>query len=128
MKETIIIGGKPIPQQRPTHFGGGVWIGQKERQAIRWTIRANRKTSHVYNRPVSVKMDFGFQRPKKPKWQVPAVRPDIDNLLKMYLDALLGFVLSDDSLVVELVARKIYVGDDSMSHVKITISELGEDG
>jgi Holliday junction resolvase RusA-like endonuclease len=38
----------------------------------------------------------------------PAGRPDLDNLLKAALDAITGIVVADDSLVVEIDARKHY--------------------
>lgn len=41
----------------------------------------------------------------------PLSRPDLDNYLKSAMDGLIGVVLADDSIVVELAARKFYAAD-----------------
>jgi Holliday junction resolvase RusA-like endonuclease len=41
----------------------------------------------------------------------PTSRPDIDNYIKSVMDALNGIVIADDSLVVEIEARKKYGSD-----------------
>lgn len=40
--------------------------------------------------------------------EFPAKRPDLDNLCKLATDALNGIVWSDDALIVELTAAKVY--------------------
>lgn len=65
--------------------------------------------------PVAVTLDFTMPKPASaPKrrrvW--PDRRPDIDKLTRLGLDALtVAGVLTDDARVVELHARKVYVGD-----------------
>lgn len=39
---------------------------------------------------------------------LPTRKPDIDNVLKIVLDALNGVAWKDDSCVVELIGRKVY--------------------
>jgi Holliday junction resolvase RusA-like endonuclease len=39
---------------------------------------------------------------------VPTPKPDLDNLLKLFLDAMNKTVYEDDSLVVEIVCSKVY--------------------
>lgn len=62
--------------------------------------------------PVSISVVFVLPKPQKPKFWLPAVKPDLDKLLRGLLDPLViaGF-LKDDSLVVEIFARKVYVGE-----------------
>lgn len=51
----------------------------------------------------------------------PVTRPDLDNYVKAALDALIGIVLTDDSLVVELEARKRYGVDPK---IVLTVTPL----
>jgi crossover junction endodeoxyribonuclease RusA len=60
--------------------------------------------------PVSVVLRFLLRRPKSaPKKRThPITRPDLDKLVRAILDAITGPILSDDSIVVEISARKAY--------------------
>jgi len=60
--------------------------------------------------PVRVSITFFLAKPAKPKWAVfPASKPDLDKLVRAVLDGCLP-VWTDDSLVVELVAKKRWCG------------------
>ena len=72
--------------------------------------------------PVRVEMVFHMQRPKShfaangdvcrgTLAAVPAVKPDIDNLAKLVLDALSGKVYEDDKQVLSISATKRYASD-----------------
>ena len=72
--------------------------------------------------PVLVKIKFAFRVTKsRPHERVHAVRPDLDNLVKGILDALVpaGW-LADDALVDQLVAEKCRTGDP---YLEITMKE-----
>lgn len=72
--------------------------------------------------PVLVKIKFAFRVTKsRPHERVHAVRPDLDNLVKGVLDALVpaGW-LADDALVDQLVAEKCRTGDP---YLEITMKE-----
>jgi Holliday junction resolvase RusA-like endonuclease len=72
--------------------------------------------------PVLVKIKFAFRVTKsRPHERVHAVRPDLDNLVKIILDALVpaGW-LADDALVDQLVAEKCRTGDP---YLEITMKE-----
>lgn len=71
--------------------------------------------------PVAVRLDFYLPRPKghygsgrnsgmiKPSAPLfPAVKPDIDKLVRACLDALTGMAFRDDSQVCALSARKLF--------------------
>ena len=85
--------------------------------------------------PVKVEIDFYLVRPpsvKMNKRAFPIVPPDIDKLCRSTLDGVSqglngkvgdGLMWGDDSLVVELVARKFYA-DDREPGATITISAL----
>jgi len=57
----------------------------------------------------------GFQRPCK--------RPDLDNILKAYLDAMNGIVYDDDTQVVSLHSTKVY-GTEGRVEVMIKEEQL----
>ncbi|MFT4295626.1 MAG: RusA family crossover junction endodeoxyribonuclease [Micropruina sp.] len=64
--------------------------------------------------PVSVDVTFVLPAPKTmPKGRLwPSVKPDVDKLARMLLDALTSsHVITDDARVVELTARKCYPCD-----------------
>jgi Holliday junction resolvase RusA-like endonuclease len=44
----------------------------------------------------------------------PTSRPDVDNYLKSAMDAICGIVIADDSLIVEVTARKKYGADPKL--------------
>ena len=72
--------------------------------------------------PVLIKVKFAFRVTKsRPHERVHAVRPDLDNLCKGVLDALVpaGW-LADDALVDQLVAEKCRTGEPYM---EITMTE-----
>lgn len=60
--------------------------------------------------PVRMELDFYFAKPvsKSKKVIFPAVKPDIDKLIRSSLDALTGVLFYDDAQVVEVTAKKFY--------------------
>ena len=58
--------------------------------------------------PVKASIDFAFTIKSKPKCKYKTTRPDLDNLLKLILDAATDAeVWNDDSQVVSLESRKL---------------------
>ena len=53
----------------------------------------------------------------------PTKKPDIDNIVKLYLDALNGLAYRDDSLVVELHCSKHY---GAVAETRVDILAVGE--
>jgi len=67
------------------------------------------------NGAIEVHLTFVFERPKSAKNRLhPAVRPDLDKLLRAALDALTGIVYEDDARVVAISAEKIYVPEEGL--------------
>ncbi len=65
-----------------------------------------------FTEPVKLVVSFFIDRPKKPKYeQYPGGKPDLDHLVRAVGDSLTqAGVLADDSLIVEIVARKLWTG------------------
>lgn len=62
-----------------------------------------------FHTPVSIKIAFSIAKPTRPKFPVPAVKPDLDKLTRSTLDALTAAgVWADDGLVCRLEAWKTY--------------------
>lgn len=64
---------------------------------------------------LSARVFFFLNRPKKPKHGLPAVKPDIDNLVKSLFDALNEVVWKDDAQVCTLSVTKLYSEKPSIS-------------
>jgi len=47
--------------------------------------------------------------------ELPAKRPDHDNIVKLYMDAMNGLVLEDDSQIVSLYADKRYSTEEGVT-------------
>lgn len=63
--------------------------------------------------PVAVACDFYLPSPARPRWWLPAVKPDLDKLVRAVLDSLADAgVLKNDSRVVEFGrTRKLYADE-----------------
>ena len=134
----IFIPGEPIAQPRPkVSTAGGfarAYVDAKHpchamREAIKlvWQSQVGR----CLTGPVSVRMVFWFDRPKshskvrRSKGEPKISRPDIDNLVKLGLDALNGLAYIDDAQVYLLLAEKRYVGPDDQPGTEILVTETG---
>lgn len=83
------------------------------------------------NVPLWVSLLFVMPRPGNMIWKkrsMPRVphgkKPDLDNLMKAGLDALNGLVWRDDSLLAQVVARKVIASGDEQPRVEIEIHEF----
>jgi Holliday junction resolvase RusA-like endonuclease len=97
------------------------------REAIRAVVDANlprpMAEKHV---PVSVEVDFYFQRPPSiPKKRIEAVvRPDVDKCLRSILDSYTGVIFEDDAQVVSIVGRKHYGAPERVEAVAAIGTEI----
>ncbi len=75
------------------------------------------------NVPFRLSVTFRFQKPKSVKKTVleKVTKPDTDKLIRSVLDALTGIVWTDDSQVVEILARKQFGSPGA----EISIEEIG---
>lgn len=133
MALTFTVPGEPVPQPRPrVSTRGGfarAYVPAKHpvhayRDAVAAAARA--AGAGVHGEPVSVVIDFVWERPKSHmrksgvKPDAPALpRPDLDNTTKAVLDSLNGVAWEDDSQVQRLVVEKSY-GPEARTTVRIT--------
>jgi len=132
---TIVIGGEPVAKGRP----------RTTRKGFAYTPAATRKfEAHgrlaaqlaMDGRPpiaVPVRAEIVIDLPVPASWSGkrrdaalrggvrPTTRPDADNFVKASLDAINAIVVSDDSLVVDLVVTKKYA---TVPALTITITPL----
>lgn len=74
---------------------------------------------------IAINLIFFLPRPKsvkKNKRPFPTVKPDLDNLVKSFLDAANGILFKDDNLIVEIVAVKRYA-DNSKPRIFYSMTE-----
>lgn len=55
--------------------------------------------------------------------EAPCKKPDIDNIVKIILDALNGFLYCDDKQVISIMAKKRYVRFGENPHVYVKVLE-----
>ncbi len=132
MALTFTVPGEPVPQPRPrVSTRGGfarAYVPAKHPvHAYRDAIAAAARVAGagVHGEPVSVVIDFVWERPKSHmrksgvKPDAPVLpRPDLDNTTKAVLDSLNGVAWEDDSQVQRLVVEKSY-GPEARTTVRI---------
>lgn len=97
-----LIGGRAIP------FAQGAAKIKAWERAVRTVASRYIPEGGPLAVPVRVELTFSMRRPKKPRFRVPAVVPDLDKITRSTIDALSRHLFVDDSLVCALRAKKIY--------------------
>ena len=128
----FVVETRPVPQGsmvRGRH--GGMHSDNKHlagfRERVGWSARAALRDGPVpmaaEHVPVSVEIDFYFQRPKSvPKTRFwPVVKPDLDKLIRATLDALTGIAYHDDAAVCQILASKLY-GEPERCEVTVRLA------
>ena len=123
----FVVPGKPRAAKRPrVGRNGHVYAPDKADQLdIRAEYRAQFDWDMVVGQPVTVAVEAFFPYPKSliprsRKEFVPMItKPDVDNICKLYVDALVGVVIKDDNLVDEVSVKKYYTHEEP--HVKVTV-------
>lgn len=75
--------------------------------------------------PLEMELIFYLPKPKSVKRQYPAVKPDIDNYVKLVMDSLQHFLYPNDSQIVNLKASKRYAVQDELPRIYIRVREIG---
>jgi len=142
----IEIPGKPIALARPKFWAQGAKFGARDSQKMEKAVtrgciiksliealNSEKKDSVIsasklaVAKSFSVEMYFCFLPPqswsKKKKNDCigcshHAIKPDIDNLVKFYLDCAIGIVWTDDCKICKLSAEKYY-GNEAMTTLVI---------
>lgn len=112
------IPGNPKSQLRPRLGRKGVYNpSRKHKAAAQWSL-ATQYHDKPLEGPLEILLEFYFSAPvscsKKKQREIYSgsipytKKPDVDNLIKLTLDAMNGIVFKDDSLVVKISAIKCY--------------------
>lgn len=108
---TILLEMPPVAKGRP-RFGNGRTYTPRATRTFEASAKALMRSQFIMQPlvgPVSVEIEFVFQRPQRPKHKTAhIVKPDLDNLIKSVCDAAVGVLFEDDSQVCEVKARKMY--------------------
>lgn len=115
--------GTPVPQGSKNAYlrGGRAVLVDANARLKPWraTVRDAAEAAiaeagwETLDEPCRVYLCFTMPRPQRPRWDVPAVKPDLDKLTRAAFDALTDAgVWRDDSRVVEMKVVKRYEGDD----------------
>ena len=118
--------GTPRPQGSKRHVGNGRMIESSKKlpawmRAVTQEATKNRPSEPI-DAPVSVYMHFYLPKPKRPRYDAPAVKPDVDKLARSVLDSLeASDILTNDSRVTLLRAIKHYADNDTPPGADITI-------
>lgn len=133
MKRVLMtwVSGIPAPQGSKRHVGAGRMVESSARvapwrEAVKWAVaEAHRGPITATVAPVSIEVSFYLPRPgghygtgrnaarlRPGAPETPAVKPDLDKLLRSTLDALeeVG-LLRGDAQVVGISASKVYAPD-----------------
>lgn len=119
------IPGPPKAWERATVHRGRTLTSKAMRQAkahVRSCLAAEALRQRWQPATTPVRVTLAFVRAR-----MPEARPDIDNLVKLPLDAANGIVWHDDALVVELRAVKRRPGDGEGECTIVTVEVLSEE-
>lgn len=124
----ISVPGNPVPKGRPRSYRRGNTLGlytPKETKdyetLIKFFAYPEMRGRGLLSGPINLQLNLHFSIPSS--WtrkkhnealsliERPTVKPDIDNVLKAWGDALNGVVWEDDKQIVEVMVRKFYSKD-----------------
>jgi len=101
----------PTPKGRPRFTQQGRVYTPKRTKSAEDLIKEMARQQYR-NGPIkgalSVLVVFTIKRPKSVKRDYPTVKPDLDNCLKLLLDALNGITYDDDAQIIEINVSKKY--------------------
>lgn len=121
--------GDPAPKGSKRHIGGGRMI-ESSKKLPAWMAELKKKARQVklnepIDVPVYVEMVFWLPRPKRPRFPLPATKPDGDKLARAVFDGLEGGgLLRNDSRVVAHTVQKRYADEDNPTGAIITIQPV----
>ena len=123
------IDGEPAPQGSKTGFikNGRVVMVEASKKVKPWreavAAQTQTKVSSALQNPVEISLVFHLPKPKTVTRTWPAVKPDLDKLIRSTFDGLTtGGLYTDDALVIAVSASKQYATDRIGCHV--TASEV----
>lgn len=130
---TFRVDGVPVPQGSKTvaRGGGKSWLrdanGAKLAPWRRRVADAAAEAASVgrsFDCPVLVVAVFYMPAPKRPRWWLPAVKPDLDKLMRALGDGMTdGGLVKDDARITTLALMKRYATDDNPAGVRVLVME-----
>lgn len=129
----VVIGGKIKGKARPRFFNGRAVTPKDTVSYENWVkICYQEQCNKKLEGPVKATINIYHQIPKsytkkrvqaiKIGLEKPLKKPDIDNIVKIILDALNGVAYQDDTQVVNLMANKHYT--EEFEKVEIELEEI----
>jgi len=115
----------PHHYQRPRLSRGNVYVPHRKAKELTKLVLRSMYKDKMLDEGFSVDFDFVFTRPRSRKnASVHTSAPDLDNIIKFYLDAGTDVLWKDDRLCVAINARKSY-GEQAC--IKMTVKKVSED-
>jgi len=111
---TFFVTGTPVPQGSKTAFVVGkraVVTDQNRAKLKPWreTVAIAADLGRTFHGTAEVHLIFHMPKPQKPRWRVPATKPDIDKLERAIYDGLTdGGLIEDDARITKKSAEEIY--------------------
>ena len=125
---SFFVPGDPKPQGSKRHVGGGRLIeSSKGLPAWRAAVKAAAEQAHQgqppIDAPVHVTARFFMPKPKRPRFNTPAVAPDLDKLQRAVGDGLeAGGLIKNDSRIISWDSTKHYAGEHQKPGAHLTIA------
>jgi Holliday junction resolvase RusA-like endonuclease len=134
-KISFTVLGKPRGKGRPRFFRGHAYTPPETRDYEKRVKQCYLMETggHCFSGPVAVTVEAYFSIPKSwskakkaqaMKGEVMPGKPDIDNIIKIVLDALNGVAYDDDSHVIAISGRKSYTIEETSEGVYIRITSV----
>lgn len=127
----ITIATNPVAKGRPKMAiqDGKVWTytPRKTEDAQKLIIeRLERYQGRCFPKHIPVKMTVIFYRVKS-KWlpkkeSLPFRKPDLDNFLKLTLDAMNGILVTNDAQITSIITKKRWA-EDGKGHINIKLEQ-----
>lgn len=127
----------PVQQQRPraTHYGQSIRLYDPKavkqfKQAVaeeamltyrHQPLSGSLTVTLVFYRPVQQSLSKVEKQRRIDGRHLPVVKPDLDNYIKSFLDALHGIYWQDDALITDIVASKRY---GQQPRIEIEVKEI----
>jgi Holliday junction resolvase RusA-like endonuclease len=112
------IDGEPAPQGSKTGFikNGRVVMIESSKKVKPWreavAAQTKDKVQVAFQEPVEIALVFHLPKPKTVTRKWPAVKPDLDKVIRSTFDGLTtGGLYTDDALVIAVSASKQYATD-----------------
>lgn len=126
MSKLYVINIEPQPWKRPGVNKRRFYDTQtQEKLILGISLNQQHEGLPFYKSPIYMDITFYMPLPKdkrgRPKLFYHSIRPDVDNLCKLILDAATGILWDDDKIISKLCAQKIY---DKDPRIEFTISLL----